>query len=338
MINQWGYSEAITNGGNFITTLNVAQPLFTGKIRKTGFERVGILNEAIATSLKLAESELQKLITEQYLAAYALQSDIGFYTEAYGYMQEQDSLLRQLVEHGFYSQTEYLSFQVEKQYLDLDLAALQAQFRKALGTLNISCGITDKTEVTLAPPDIQLRNLSSGNSSPFFLRFTLDSLMIDNDRQQIDLQYRPTFGWLADAGIVNNVPKEIYKNFGIGLGLNFTLPIYDGQQKQLNYRKVDFREESRKGYEAFFRNQFDEQLWQLSEELRSSRDMIPKLNKQLELAAMLIRQNRLLLNSGSLPMTDYLISLRNYLTIRNNLRQNEVKIQQIINEINYWKQ
>jgi len=66
--------------------------------------------------------------------------------------------------------------------------------------------------------------------------------------------------------------------------------------------------------------------------------MIPKLNKQLELAAMLIRQNRLLLNSGSLPMTDYLISLRNYLTIRNNLQQNEVKIQQIINEINYWKQ
>jgi len=338
VINSWGYSEVITNGGNFISTLNVSQPLFNRKSIRTGYARVGILDEVITNSSMLAGEELRKVITAQYLSAFAIQNDIVFYRKAYVYMQEEDSLLRRLTDQGYYSQTEYLSFQVEIQSLELDINTLQVEFRKAISALNILCGISEKAKVTLLAPDLQLRTVDSGKRSPLFYRYTLDSLIIDNERREIDLKYIPAVSWQADAGIVNNVPKDIYKNFGISLGLNFSLPVYDGKQRLLNYRKLNFREDSRRVYESYFRNRFDEQLWQLTEEIKSLQEMIPKLNKQLDLAGVVIRQKKLLLNNGSLSMTDYLISLRNYLAISNNLRQNEVKIQQIINEINYWKQ
>ncbi len=338
VINNWGYSEAITNGGNFISTLNISQPLFNRKSLRTGYARVGLLDEVITNSSMLAGEELKKLITDQYLSAFIIQNDIEFYKRAQTYMQEEDSLLRRLAEQGYYSQTEYLSFQVEVQSLELDLNTLQVEFRKAISALNILCGISEKAVVMLAKPDLQLKTVGETVKSPLFYRYVLDSLVIDNERKQVDLKYIPAVSWQADAGIVNNVPKDVYKNLGISLGLNFSLPVFDGKQRLLNYRKLSFREDSRKVYESYFRNQHDEQVWQLTEELKSSQEMIPKLTKQLELAGTVIRQKKLLLNNGSVSMTDYLMALRNYLTISNKQRQSEVKILQIINEINYWNQ
>jgi hypothetical protein len=68
-----------------------------------------------------------------------------------------------------------------------------------------------------------------------------------------------------------------------------------------------------------------------------TRDMMPQIKEELDLARSIIRQNRDLLNSGGVSVTDYLLAVRNYIDIQQYLNLYEVKILQIINEINYWR-
>jgi outer membrane protein TolC len=83
--------------------------------------------------------------------------------------------------------------------------------------------------------------------------------------------------------------------------------------------------------------QYDQQLLQLSEELRKTREMIPRLKDQLNLAESIIRQSKELINNGSMSITDFLMAIRNYIAIQKNLNQYDIKTLQIINEINYWR-
>jgi len=338
VINSWGYSEVITNGQNFITTLNVSQPLFNRKTVETQYAQIGIRTRSLTNLTHLTGNELKKTITDQYLTAYSIHNDIQFYSSALAFLQEQDTLLRQQVEGGFFRQTDYLSFVVEMQSLELTLTDARGQYRKELSALNLLCGIRDATEYQLVPPELTEKAVPSSENSPLFLRFTLDSLAIENEKDLIARRYKPTVSWQSDAGIINNKPREIYKNFGLSIGLNFALPVYDGQQRKLNFQKLSFTEDTRKNYEIYFRRQVSEQLGQLEEELATIRQTIPKIRNQLQLAETIIRQNKSLLNSGSITINDYIISLKNFLEIRNNLKQYEVKTLRLINEINYWKQ
>ena len=174
-------------------------------------------------------------------------------------------------------------------------------------------------------------------NSPFFNRFRIDSLQILNEKTLIDRSYKPAVSWMSDAGLVNNDPSVIYKNLGFSLGMSLTLPIYDGNQRKLNYVKLQMSEETRKGYEDFFRKQYDSQLQQLNNELQRTQAMIPKLVQQLSVAESIVRLDRDLLNNGGISVTDFVIAVKNLMNFRSNLNKYQVKELRIMNEINYWE-
>jgi hypothetical protein len=130
----------------------------------------------------------------------------------------------------------------------------------------------------------------------------------------------------------------IYKNFGASVGFSLSLPVYDGNQRKLNHEKLSHTESTRQSYQQTFGIQYNEQVRQLNRELEMTRKMIPEIKEELELAGSVIRQNKDLLNSGGVSITDYLLAVRNYIDIQQYLNLYEVKILQIVNEINYWRQ
>jgi hypothetical protein len=97
-------------------------------------------------------------------------------------------------------------------------------------------------------------------------------------------------------------------------------------------------EETRKGYSDFFRQQYDQQLQQLNEQLHRTIDIIPKLKHQLEMAEVIVRQDKDLLNNGSITITDYVLALKNLMIFRKNLNQYQIDALRIISEINYWEE
>ena len=67
-------------------------------------------------------------------------------------------------------------------------------------------------------------------------------------------------------------------------------------------------------------------------------ELIPQVNEQLDLQESVIKQQKSLIDMGNISITDYVISLKNYITIKKSLNNYQLKILQIITEINYWNQ
>src|ERR1039457_4981501 len=257
IINGYGYSEPITNGQNLTSTINVSQNIFNKKTIEANYSRYGIQNKSLANTVKLTINDLKKAITTQYLTACSAYNEIVINRDLINEGKEEDDILKKLVDEGLYKQTDYLSFLIAFQSLSLQLANSEIQYSHELSALKILCGIRDTMTYSLVLPDLSGNPIVPPINSPLFQRFKIDSLSIQNEMLLINRHYKPEIKWFSDAGIINNEPKVIYQNFGVSLGLSLAFPVYDGNQRKLNIRKLGNSEETRKLYEDFFKLQYD---------------------------------------------------------------------------------
>ena len=338
VVDGYGYSNVITNGQNLTGTLNVSQDIFNKKTRDAEYEKFGIRNKSLQNDRQISRNELQKEITAQYLNACSAYLETLFNKEMLETLQEEEKILQQLVEAGSFRQTDYLSFRLAMGTVDRQLKDLRIRYRNELFSLNILCGLPDTTEYGLELPVLEEVRHPENGKSPLFQRFALDSLKIENEKTILDRKYKPTLSWFSDAGLVNNLPKYIYQNFGLSIGMSLNLPVYDGNQRKLNFSKLKTSEETRKNYESYFRLQYDLQIRQLNADLEKTRQIITDTEDQIKLASTLTEQNKILLNAGSISVTDYILSLKNLLEAKQVLTHYQVHALQIVNELNYWKQ
>jgi outer membrane protein TolC len=338
IINGVGYSEVITNVSNISSQAYITQHIFNRKTIEALYSKSALQNQSLKVSYKISENDLRKAITLQYLAACLVSNDLTFNRDLLKSSREEEKILVQLVEKGLYRQVDYSSFLVELKGQELLMNDLLLQYQKEISALNILCGLPDTAYEQLVLPDIRLNSPVNEANSPFFTRFIVDSLKIQNEKLLIDRNYKPSVNWFSDAGIVNNIPREISKNIGFSVGLNLSFPIYDGQQRKLNYEKLKIAENSRTNYASYFKRQFSQQLQQLYKELKMTEEILLQVNEQLVLEESVIKQQKSLINIGNISITDYVTTLKNYITIKRSVNQYQLKILQIITEINYWNQ
>jgi len=173
--------------------------------------------------------------------------------------------------------------------------------------------------------------------SVFYRQYTIDSLKNINQHSLIDYSYKPKLSVFADAGYISSYPFSLLKNFGTSFGLSLNVPIYDGRQRQLKYRKIDIAERTRTGYRDFFLRQYDQQIAQLTQQLRATESLIDEISSQIKYSNTLIDVNAKLLETGNVRITDLVLAINTYLNARNLLNQNYISRLQIINQINYWE-
>ena len=75
---KWGYDEAITNGGTYSAVVGVTQNIFLKNHTANAYENISLQNQSVANSTKVTERELKKLITDQYITAYAAYNEMLF--------------------------------------------------------------------------------------------------------------------------------------------------------------------------------------------------------------------------------------------------------------------
>jgi outer membrane protein TolC len=338
VVNGWGYSDVITNGQNLTGTLNVNQQIFNKKTREANFQKYGLETRNLDNTRKITVNELKKAITAQYLAAYSALLERKFQQQVLSALYDEEKILKIWVEKGTYRQTDYLSLKVEMMNLERNTRDLDLQYRKEFWNLNMICGISDTTLFDLSLPSMDESMKNIPENSPLFLRFLIDSLRLQNEKLMIDRKYKPSVSWFSDGGIVNNEPQYLYQNFGISFGLSMTLPVYDGNQRKLNYGKIRAQEETRKYYQDYFSFQYNSRLKQLQSELAKIRELGKENEKQIVLAGELVDQDKALLNIGSLSITDYILGLKNLIEAKHNGILYQIRAQFILNEINFWKQ
>jgi len=336
IIKGWGYDEVISNGQQISALIQVSKSFLSTKTIASQIASLQVQSQAIANTIRMSEQDVIKTITDQYIVTYGEQLQLDYNNEINVLLHKEDSLLKILTQNNVYRQSDYLSFVVTVQQQFLSSSQLEIQYNFDYAALNYLAGIVDTSTVPLADPQLNSKSFGDFTTSVFYRQFVLDSLKLANDRMLIDLAYRPKINAYADGGYNSSLVYKPYKNFGVSVGLNLTIPIYDGRQKKLQYSKIDLQERTRVYKRDFFLQQRNQQLLQLMQQLNATNRLIDQINKQIKYTETLITVNEKLLATGDIRLTDFILSLNNYVTARNLVTQNYISRLKIINQLNYW--
>lgn len=336
VINGYGYDPVITNGQQLSALVAVNKQIYNKRNLNLQFKSLQLQNDSLINTSAISKQDIKKAIITQYITVYGDQLQLDFNDELIQLLQKEEELLKALTQKNVYRQSDYLTFLVTLQQQQLTRNQLLVQYKNDYASLNYLAGIVDTTTETLSEPSIQITPNNESVTSPFFLNYKIDSLRIENDRLIAKVQYRPKVNIFADAGYQSSLMLTPYKNFGYSLGINLTIPIYDGHQRQLQFSKLDIQQNTLQRKQAFFDNQYHQQLQQLQQQLNEIEGLRMNINKQIEYLETLIKADGKLLETGDIRITDYVLALNNYITAKNLIVQNQIARYQVIQQINYW--
>jgi outer membrane protein TolC len=331
----FGYDEVITDGGNYTAVMGVTQNIFNRKEQINKYEAVDLQKKLLNNSARISTIELNKIITDQYLASYSCYSDYIFNNSFLELFVKENEIVKQFVKSGICKQTDYLSLIVETQSQEILVSQLKSQYKKDVMLLNQLCGLNDSAWYELVDPQLQIEGIPDITKAPMYIRYKIDSIRIVNEKTAIDIRYKPKFNWFADAGFLTSNPWNFYKHFGYSAGVGFNIPVYDGKQRDLEKQKLEFEENSRKAYENNFHRQYFQQIQQLRDELKILNETYVAMKNQIRTSDQLVNALKDQLEAGIIQMTEYINAVKNFKTISRNINLINIQRLQVINEINF---
>lgn len=336
VVNGYGYSEAITNEHTLNGLVGVNQAIVSKNNVAAQVQAITLQTLSLTNASKISEQDLKKAITAQYIAAYGDLEQYKFNQEIVGLLNKEESILKQLTRNNVYRQSDYLTFLVTLKQQELQLTQSRSLYKNDYATLNYLAGVEDTSIMELDSPVMQKLPRPDVNASIYFQQYKLDSLKLVNSKLLIDFSYKPKASIFADGGYESDFMGQAYKNFGLSAGFSFSIPIYDGGQKKMQYKKLSLEEETRENYKAFFDTQYRQQLAQLNQQISENETLLNQVKEQLKYSKSLIDIDQELLKTGDLKIADMILAINNYLTVKNLLNQTSIAKLQLINQLNYW--
>jgi len=336
VINGYGYDTALSNGQMVSALVGFNQRILGKNQISSQAESFKLVKDALIINKKVAVKDLDKSIITQYITAFGTEKQMVFNNKITKLLKEEEIILKKLTKNSIYKQTDYLIFNATIKQQELTALQLKQQYQNDLALLNYLTGERDTTLVQLKEPDLNIKP-DKEQGSIFLKQFETDSLKIKNADRLIDNNYKPSFSVLGDAGYNSSFISKGYKNFGFSVGLGMSIPIYDGNQRNLQHQKNSMALATNESYTQNFKRQYQQQLFLLNQKFNQSIETNKMLQSQLLVAEALIEANKKLLLTGDAQITEYIIALSNLISIQTAIAQNNVNNLQIINEINYWK-
>lgn len=335
IIKGYGYDGVITNGQALEALLNVNYELLNKKRLSNQLEGIKIQSDSIKYASQLSLYDLNRSIVDQYITAYASQEQVNFNHEVVSLLQKEEQLFKTLTRSNIYKQSEYLTFLVTLQQQQLVMKQAEIQFKNDYATLNYLAGISDTTQIKLVEPQLETALLKQDKVF-FTKRFELDSLKNINLKNGIDLNYKPKLGVYVNGGYSSSLTFQPYRNFGSSVGFTFSVPIYDGHQKKMQYDKLKLSSNTTANYRNFFVQQQGQQLNLIRQQIVQTDALFGKIKEQIRFSKGLIDVDSKLLHTGDLKVVDFIIAINNYMSAQNLLRQTTINRLKLINQYNYW--
>ena len=336
VVNGYGYSEAITNEHTFNGLLGVNQAIIGKGNVNAQVLAITLQSLSLTNASKISEQDLRKAITTQYITAYGDLQQYKFSKQVVDLLTKEEGILKKLTQSNVYKQTDYLTFLVTLKQQELLLTQSRSVYKNDYATLNYLAGVADTTLTELDEPALRKLTPPDKSISIYFQQYKLDSLKIINSKQLIDYSYKPKANIFADGGYNSDFMGQAYKNFGLSAGFGFVLPIYDGGQRKMQYKKLSLQEETRENYKAFFDIQYHQQIAQLNQQISENETLIAQIKEQTKYTESLIKIDTQLLQTGDVKVADLILAINNYLTIKNMMTQTVISRLQLINQLNYW--
>lgn len=336
IINGYGYDEAITNGQQMSAIIAINKQVYNKRNLSLQFKAIRLAGDSLKANTAVNLLDLRKSIIAQYILAYSDQLQLEVNNDILQLLNREDTVLKILTQKNVYKQADYLSFLVTLQQQRLVRNQFAVQLKTDIGMLNYLSGIVDTSLVQLERPDLHEVEGALSTASPFITKFRIDSLRLENERNIVKAGYRPRVSLFADGGLQTTFSVFPYKNFGTSAGINLSIPIYDGHQKQMQLGKLGIEENTRQVQRDFFYRQYQQEVLQLRQQLSALDQLNGPVNEQIRYLETLIDVNSRLLETGDIGIADYVLALNNYISSRNLVVQNQVARWQLLNQLNYW--
>jgi len=331
----FGYDDVITDGGNYTAVVGVIQTIFNKKELTNKYKTIDLQKQSAYNSSRITTTELNKIITDQYLTSFSGLTDFLFNKNFLELLEKENEIVKLFVKSGIAKQTDYLSLLVEIQSQEILVSQLKYQYRKDLMLLSKLCGLSDSAWYELADPKIEIKGAPDIAKSSSYFQYKIDSIRIENEKMAIDIRYRPKVNWFADAGFLTSNPWNFYRHFGYSAGLSLNIPLYDGKQRGIEKQKLAFTENSRQVYENTYYKQYFQQIQQLNLELKTLNEISLQVENQLKTSQQLVNTFKSQLEAGLIQMTEYINAIKNFKTTSRNINLIYIQKLQVINEMNF---
>ena len=329
-----GYDIGLSNGGLYSAQINFGKNLFNSGVLDVYKKKNELTNTNLLNSIQLEEHNVVKTVTEQYLSCVRNYLLYKLSSEYLGNIQEQLNISGKLLENGFMKAQDYLLLKIE---VSSNIAAVDESwqsYKNELLTLNSLCGIQDTAGVILE--EIKLQTTAPSGDSKFVSRFPVDSSLISASQELFETKYMPQISVVANAGLNAIELNNLQRRLGISAGLNFTMPLFDGNQKDITRQQSAISQKTiSQSRDILLKNIFVQKQNGL-EKIKSLEKMLKSEQKQIEEYNNVILLNQKELEKGSISMIEYLTLFKNYFELRKNEITTGINYQVEINNYNYW--
>ena len=270
----------------------------------------------------------------QYLLCLKSQKEAEIEQLLISEVEDEIETMKPLVENAIYKQSDFKLLQITLQNYQQEYEKFRAEYRDNIYNLNLLCGINEDAGAEIEPVEFQMSK-DNTSSSRFLTSYQLDSLDIIADLKISDLKYKPQVNLFANAGM-NAVNLPSLNRLGFSAGATFTMTIFDGHQRETEFKKSQIRLENIR---------FEKQKVKTQNEIRKkfTLDKMASLDKRISLADkqiadydQLLEMYKLQLELAGISVMDYKYLLKDISEKKQEKILLEMEKQMLINAWNYW--
>lgn len=330
-----GYENAITNGALYSGQINVNMPLLSRPNVEAQVKNNFISQQLYRQNTELSQHELARQVTEQYILTWQNLESISTAQRLLNLLDEQEKLIRTFAENAILSQSDVLFFTIEKSNQKLALQDFQMAYRQGLASLNLLCGKVDTAFVELQQPEITLMVDTLGYSN-FLTSYHLDSLLAASNQEISELKYRPQLSAFANYGLNAIMLKDIYKKFGFSAGVNFSLTIFDGNQRNMARQQTQLSQMNSSVQREYQARQVVQQRLIALQQINLLDGKIEAVQRQLSDYETLLKFYRQRIAQGELSVNDFMNTFKSYAALQGDFTSLKTSRLLIVNNYNYW--
>ncbi len=332
--NYSGYDLAASNGGVYQGLVNINQPVFNGVRYETAAEQIMIGAKINQNNIQLTAHDLEKFVTDQYILCLQDYRQTEYLNNLVRIIDEQKNKVSRLVENGIAKQSDLSLLNIEQMTQQAALNTFKATYRRDLMDLRVLCGISDTTYQVLS--DINLQTQEEVAASRFTERYRLDSLNLVAAQKVFELKYKPVVSLFANTGLNAVYAPTIPNRLGMSAGINFTMNLTDGKQRDISQQRTNVLMKSTYLYKTFFYSQNNVRKNRILAELKSVGERLLLAENQMREYQKLLEFYKQELIRGQISVINYITTLKNMAVTQRDFVTLKTNRELLVNLYNYW--
>lgn len=331
----YGYDVAVTNGGLYSALVNVDVPLFVKKTTDNALNWQEVQINTLKIRLKNFDFALKQQVANLYYNALSAQLSYRTQLESVKLMNHEVNVLKILTQKGLYKIVDFELLKTSLASDSIKLKNLAVSYRLQLMQLKSFCGINDSTLDVLEMKNLTL-STAKQKTSAFLLPYKNDSLSAVAENRLFNNRYEPSVTFFSNAGLNAVQLPGIQHYLGLGVGLRLTYTLFDGKQKQVNKAQSMVHINQASQLKDLKSKDIHLKRTQLLKAIAEAKKNLQQQEKLKNEYHNLIALYKAEVQKGQVSITAFLMALRNYNNMKLSYGLQQISLNKLINQYNYW--